>query len=117
MRVFGKALKIKRLILISLTGILLGALGYLEIYAIFWLVFLGFCLLLGLVSFLLYFKTIIYFGEYSLEVSASGDIFITKLSGHCTLCLGNLKVIKNKKGTFLQCREDKNHCWDVSQKV
>ena len=114
-KVFGKPLKVKRLILISLMGMLLGISGYSEINAITWLVvaFVFFCL--GLVSFLLYIKSILYFGEYSLEASPSGDIFITKLFGQCTKCLGDLKIVKNSKGTFIQCQEDKSHIWDVNK--
>lgn len=109
--VFGKALKIRRLILISLTTILLGVMGYIEIAALGWAVvaLVGFCL--ALFSFLLYFKTIINFKEYSIEVSPSGDIFVTKLYGHCTICLGNLKVVKKGNDFYLQCSEDKTHIW------
>lgn len=112
-KVFGKPLRVKRLILISLTGMLLGILGFLEISAFYWLVtaFLFFCLFIF--SFLLYNKSILYFGEYSVEASASGDIFITKLYGQCTICLGELKIVKSSKGTFIQCQEDKTHIWNV----
>lgn len=111
--VFGKPLRIKRLILISMMGILLGVTGYLEIDAIAWLVFAFIFLCLGIFSIILYMKSILYFKDYSLEASPSGDIFITKLFGQCTRCLGDLKIIKNSKGTFIQCQEDKNHIWDV----
>ncbi|WP_072679413.1 hypothetical protein [Arcobacter sp. LA11] len=114
--VFGKPLRVKRLILISLTGLLLGVLGYMEIFAIAWLVVAFFFFCLAVFSFLLYFKTILYFGEYSIESSPSGDIFVTKLHGQCTICLGELRIVKNKKGTFIQCKEDKSHTWDVHKK-
>lgn len=114
--VFGKPLRIKRLILISLTGLLLGILGYIEISAISWLVvaFLFVCILIF--SLLLYKKTILYLGEYCLEASPSGDMYVTKFSGQCTICLGELKIVKNSKGTFIQCQEDKNHIWDIHKK-
>jgi len=113
--VFGKPLRVKRLFLISLTGMLLGVLGYMEISAITWLVvaFLFFCLFVF--SFILYQKTILYFGEYCIEVSPSGDMYVTKLFGQCTICLGELRILKNKKGTFIQCQEDKSHIWDTSK--
>jgi len=113
--VFGKPLRVKRLILISLTGMLLGVSGYMEISAITWLVvaFLFFCLFVF--SFILYQKTILYFGEYCIEASPSGDMYVTKLFGQCTICLGELRILKNKKGTFIQCQEDKSHIWDTSK--
>ena len=114
--VFGKPLRLKRLMLISMTGILLGVVGYWEIYAIGWLVFAFIFLCLGIFTFILYYKTIFYIGEYSLEVTPSGDIFLTKLYGHCTICLGDLKIVKNSKGTFIQCQQDKSHIWDVNNK-
>lgn len=110
--VFGKALKIKRLMLISMMGILLGVSGFYEINAIAWLVVAFIFLCLGIFCIFLYFRTILYFGEHSLECSASGDIFITKLFGQCTICLGELKIVKNSKGTFIQCQEDKKHIWE-----
>lgn len=111
--VFGKPLKIKRLMLIAMMGVLLGLSGYYEIHAIGWLIFAFIFFLLGAFSILLYVKSIIYFGEKSLECTPAGDIFITKLFGQCTICLGDLKIVKNSKGTFIQCQEDKNHIWDV----
>ena len=114
--VFGKALKIKRVILISLMGMLLGVSGYMEIYAMTWLVFafVFFCLFIFAV--LLYWKSILYFGEKSIEASPSGDMFITKLYGQCSICLGDLKIVKKSNGTFIQCKEDKTHIWDVHKK-
>ncbi len=111
--VFGKPLRVKRLILISLSGLLLGILGYMEISAIAWLVVAFFFLCLFIFSFLLFQKTILYFGEYCVEASSSGDIYVTKLFGQCTICLGELKIVKNKKGTFIQCQEDKTHMWNI----
>ncbi len=114
--VFGKPLRVKRLILISLTGLLLGILGYMEIYAIAWLIVAIFFFCLAVFSLALYIKTILYFGEYCVEASPSGDIYVTKLFGQCTICLGELKIVKNKKGTFIQCQEDKSHIWDIHKK-
>lgn len=113
--IFGKPLRVKRLILISLTGLLLGILGYLEIFAIAWLVVAFFFFCLFVFSFILFKKSILYIGEYSIEASTSGDIYVTKLFGQCTICLGDLKIVKNKKGTFIQCKEDKSHVWDVNK--
>lgn len=113
LKVFGKPLRVKRLILISLMGILLGISGYVEIKAIAWLVFAFIFFSLFVFALLLFMKTILYFGEYSIEASPSGDMFITKLFGQCTVCLGELKIIKNSNGTFLQCKEDKSHIWNV----
>ena len=114
--VFGKPLRVKRLILISLMGILLGVSGYVEINAFAWLIFAFVFFALFVFSFLLFYKTILYFGEYSIEASPSGDIFVTKLFGQCSICLGELKIVKNKKGTFIQCQEDKKHIWDAYKK-
>ena len=113
--VFGRPLRLKRIILISMMGTILGVSGYMEIAAIWWLAFAFLFICLGIFSILLYIKSIIYIGEYSLECTPSGDIFITKLFGQCTVCLGELKIIKNSKGTFIQCQEDKSHIWDINK--
>ena len=113
--VFGKPLRLIRLILISLVGILLGVSGYMEINAVSWLIVSFIFLCLGVLSFWLYIKSIIYFGEYSFEMTSSGDIYLTKLYGQCTMCLGELKIVKTSKGTFIQCQEDKSHIWDVNE--
>lgn len=114
--VFGKPLGIKLLILISLSGLILGFFTYILISAIVLAVvtFCFFCLLVF--SILLHEKTFLYLGEYCLEVSPSGDIYVTKLFGQCTICLGELKIVKNSKSTFIQCQEDKSHIWDNSNK-
>ena len=112
-KLFGKPLRVKGLILISFVGMLLCFFGYIKMSALIWVLvgFIFFCLFIF--SFLLYRKSILYFGEYSVEVTASGDMFITKLFGQCSICLGELRIVKNSNGTFIQCKEDKTHIWDV----
>lgn len=112
-KLFGKPLRVKGLILISFVGMLLCFFGYIKMSALIWFL-IGFIFLcLFIFSFLLFRKSILYFGEYSVEVTASGDMFITKLFGQCSICLGELRIVKNSKGTFIQCKEDKTHIWDV----
>lgn len=114
--ILGKPLRVKQLILISLIGLSFGVLGYIEINAVAWGIVAFFFFCLSVFSFLLYLKSILYLGEYCIEVSPSGNMFVTKLFGQCTICLGELRIVKNKKATFIQCQEDKNHIWDTHKK-
>lgn len=56
---------------------------------------------------------VIYLGNYTLECSEAGDIFITQLHGHCSKCDGHLKIKKNKKAAFIQCDKDEKHIWNL----
>ncbi len=116
--IFGKPVRVKKLILIAFTGIFLGVLGYLEINAIGWLIFALCNIALLIFSVMLIQKTILYFGEYSIEASPSGDMFLTKLHGHCTKCDGHLKLVKKRKGlneyiTYIQCDKNEKHVWNA----
>lgn len=116
--VFSKPVRVKKLILISLTGLFLGVLGFLEVQLIAWGVFAFLNASLLIFSVLLYQKSLLYFGEYCVEASSSGDMFITKLHGHCSKCDGHLKIVKKRKGlnsfiSYLQCSKNSNHVWNL----
>jgi hypothetical protein len=116
--VFKKPVRVKKLMLISLTGIFLGTLGYFEIQAIGWIIFATLNVILLIFSTLLYQKQILYFGETCIEASNSGDMFITKLHGHCSKCDGHLKIVKKRKGlthfiSYIQCDKDASHVWNL----
>lgn len=116
--IFSKPVRVKKLILISLTGMFVGIIGYLEVALIFWLVLAFLFAVLFIFAALLYQKSILYFGEYSIEASPSGDMFLTKLHGHCSKCDGHLKVIKKRKGvnefvSYIQCDKNKDHVWNL----
>jgi len=111
--VFSKPIRVKKLILISITGMFLGVLGYIEVNLIAWIVFAIFFLALFIFALILNQKSILYFGEYSVEASPSGDMFLTKLHGHCSKCGGHLRIVKKKKVSFIQCENDKKHVWNL----
>lgn len=115
---FSKPVRVKKLILISLTGAFLGVMGYVEVKLIAWAIFSVLNMLLLIFSVLLYQKSILYFSEYCIEASSSGDMFITKLHGHCSKCNGHLKVIKKRKGlntfvSYIQCNKNSKHLWNL----
>ena len=116
--VFSKPLRIKKLILISIVGLLLGMVGYLEVKLYLWLVVSFVFAVILIASVLIYQRSIFYFKEYCLEVSPSGDMFITKLHGHCSKCDGHLKIIKKRKGlnkfvSYIQCDKNSQHVWNL----
>lgn len=117
--IFGKPVRVKKLILIAFTGIFLGIMGYMELQAIGWMIFGLLNLALLIFSVMLIQKTILYFGENSIECSPSGDIFLTKLHGHCPRCDGHLKLVKKRKGLneyimYIQCDKDEKHIWNAN---
>jgi hypothetical protein len=114
---FGNQVRIKRLILISLICVIFGLTGYSGSSNNSWLIFTIVCSTFFISFFILFQKSILYFGEYSIEVSASGDIFVTKLHGHCSLCDGHIKVEKSKKGSFLRCTKNPKHYWNMNEKT
>lgn len=63
--VFGKPLRIKRLMLISIVGTTLGIMGYIEIKALAWLIFTGLNVFLFIFVYLLQSRSILYFREFS----------------------------------------------------
>lgn len=113
LKIFSIKLTIFRLILICLIVIFYTSSLYFEsknlIAPPFTLVFV----LILFFCFYLKKKKVLYFGEYNLEASEAGDIFITQLHGHCSKCDGHLKIIKTKKASFIQCDKDNNHVWNL----
>lgn len=112
-KIFGKQLKVMRVVLISIILALYGGSLFYETSSTVGIILsiLAICLLL-VMSFLLY-KKILYFGEYCLECSAAGDLFLTKLHGHCSKCGGHLRIKKNKKASYIQCQKDEKHIWNL----
>lgn len=116
--VFSKPVRVKKLILISITGLFLGTMGYMEVNLIAWLIFAVLNFFLLIFSFLLYQKSILYFGQYCIEASPSGDMFLTKLHGHCSKCDGHLRIVKKRKGlnnfiSYIQCDKNDSHVWNL----
>lgn len=112
-KIFGKQLKVMRVVLISLVSILYGGSLFYETASILGLIFaIVAFVLFTIMSFLLY-KRILYFGEYCLECSPAGDLFLTKLHGHCSKCDGHLRIKKNKKASFIQCNKNPKHVWNL----
>lgn len=111
-KIFGKPLKLKRVMLIAIVGMLLGITGFLEIKAIFWLIFgiLNAALFIG--AYILQDKSILYFGEKSLECSSAGDLYITKIEGSCPKCKSKLKVLKKGHKAYIICEKDDSHIWE-----
>jgi len=112
-KLFGKALRVKQLFLISTFALGLAIPGFFFIGGIVCMIFILLSFVLFVFSLLLLYKNILYLGEYCIEVSPLGEIFITKLFGQCTICLGELKIVNSSKGTFIQCKVDQNHIWKV----
>ena len=111
--IFGKPMRVKKLMLIALVMIFLGVFGYSEVNLIGWIVAAVLGVALLIFSAFLYQKSILYFGKYSLEASPSGDMFITILHGHCSKCDGHLKVVKKGKVSYIQCDKDPKHVWNL----
>lgn len=112
--IFSKPVRVKKLMLISIVGILLGVMGYIEIKAMAWLIFTFFSIFLFIFSYFLQDRSILYFGESSIEATASGDIYLTKLHGHCSRCDGHLKIIKKDNRKYIQCDKNSEHIWTVN---
>lgn len=116
--VFSKPVRVKKLMLISIVGLFLGIVGFLEVALILWVIIGVLSLAMLTFSALLYQKSILYFGEYSVEASPSGDMFLTKLHGHCSKCEGHLKIVKKRKGfneiiSYIQCDKNSSHRWNL----
>ncbi|NQY52437.1 MAG: hypothetical protein HRT42_02585 [Campylobacteraceae bacterium] len=117
-KVFGKSLKVLRVILIAVVGIVYTVMlanengSYIPMaFAIFFIALLVFAIYLRQKSF-------IYFGEYCLEASEAGDIYLTMLHGHCPKCEGHLKLVKKRKGlgkfvTYILCDKNSTHIWNA----
>ncbi len=105
-KIFGKQLKIVRVILIFSVLLLYFIAMYLQtentIFAILGII--PFTTLI--LSIILLQKKILYLGEYSFECSNAGDVYFTKLKGICPTCGGKLKILN---GEYIQCQKNKEH--------
>lgn len=111
-KIFGKPLKLKRVMLISIVGILLGITGFLEIKSLVWLVFGVLNGGLFIFTYILQDKSILYFGKKSLESSSAGDLYITIIEGNCPKCNAKLRVQKKGYKAFLICEKNNSHIWE-----
>lgn len=121
-KIFGKSLKTMRIILISLVGIVYTVVLANENGSIVPMVFTFLFLILLVFTIYLKQKGFIYFGEYCLEASESGDIFVTILHGHCPKCDGHLKLVKKRKSlskyvTYIICDKNSSHIWNANADV
>jgi len=115
-KVFGKQLKIIRVILIAGAGILYTGMLFNETHSYTPLVFLILLLILLGISALLMFKRILYFGKYNLECSSAGDVYLTQLQGICPKCKGSLKIVKKDNTKKILCDKNDNHIWNLKEK-
>ncbi|AXH14728.1 hypothetical protein [Malaciobacter mytili] len=105
-KIFGKQLKITRVILIFSALLLYFIALYYETKNTT-LIFLGIIPFAALIlSIILLQKKILYFGEYSFECSNAGDVYLTKLKGNCPICKGELKIANSE---YIQCQKNKEH--------
>ncbi len=118
LKIMGRSLRTSRIMLICSLGIVYTVMLFMENNSWIALAFTGF--FTALLAFTFYAKQIgiVYFGEYSLEVSASGDIFITILHGHCPKCEGHLRLHKKRKTfnsfvVFIKCNRNDSHIWNA----
>jgi len=108
-KIFGKQLKIMRVILIALIWMVYAGFVFYETKSITPLIFGSLGLILFILSIILMTKRILYIKDFNLECSAAGDVYITKLRGVCPKCQGELKVIKK----YIVCSKNTNHKWDL----
>jgi len=118
LKIMGKSVRTSRIMLICSLGIVYTVMLFMENSSWIALAFTAF--FASLFAFTFYAKQIgiIYFGEYSLEVSESGDIFITILHGHCPKCEGHLKLHKKRKSfnsfiVYIKCDKNSAHIWNA----
>ena len=110
-KIFGKQLKIMRVVLIFLAASLYAGMMYVELNSIISLLFTIIFSASAIVSIVLINKKIMYFGKYNLECSAAGDLYFTQLQGICPKCNGFLKVSKKT----IQCQKDQSHVWNLEK--
>lgn len=108
-KIFGKQLKITRVVLILAAFLIYFVALYYEtksntplVLGIIPLVLLSFTLILIK-------NRILYIGKYNIECSNAGDLYITKLKGSCPKCNGQLKVVKKLNDQFVICKNNKEH--------
>ncbi len=114
-KIFGKQLKIMRVILIFLASTLYALMMYMEGNSLFSLFFTFVFSSLFIISIILMKKKIMYFGKYNLECSSAGDVYLTILQGICPNCKGFLKIAKKDGIKIIQCQEDKTHIWNLEK--
>jgi hypothetical protein len=59
---------------------------------------------------------------FNLEANKEGEIFISKVTGHCpkcdgTLSLVDLEVVKNRYKTYVRCTRNSDHTWQFDPTV
>ncbi|WP_404320228.1 hypothetical protein [Malaciobacter canalis] len=108
-KIFGKQLKITRVVLILAAFLIYFVALYYEtksntplVLGIIPLVLLSFTLILIK-------NRILYIGKHNIECSNAGDLYITKLKGFCPKCQGELKVVKKLNDQFVICKNNKEH--------
>jgi len=108
-KIFGKQLKIMRVILIALICMVYTGFVFYETRSIIPLIFGSFGLGLFILAIIVMIKKIIYIKDFNLECSAAGDVYITKLRGVCPKCKGDLKIVNR----FIVCSKNTSHKWDL----
>lgn len=108
-KVWGKQLKLTRVLLILSVGLIYFISLYIEIKTLTPLIIGIIPAILFIISLRLYQNRIVYFGNYSIECSNAGDLYLTKLKGNCPTCGGQLKIIKKSNTEYIQCQNNTEH--------
>ncbi|MFA9375013.1 MAG: hypothetical protein ACERKK_12745 [Poseidonibacter sp.] len=116
-KIFGKQLKIMRVILIFIASILYTGMLYVEINSTISLVFSMIFTIFLIMSIILMKKRILYLGKYNLECSVAGDVYLTQLQGICPKCKGFLKISKKDGVKIIQCQTQNDHIWNLEEKI
>ena len=114
-KVFGKQLKVLRVILAASVGVLYTGSLYSETSSYTPLAFGILFLSILIIASLLMLKKILYFGKYNLECSSAGDVYLTQLQGICPKCKGSLKIVKQNNTKKILCDKDNNHIWNLKE--
>lgn len=108
-KVFGKQLKVTRVVLILVAFLIYFVALYYEIKTYTPLILGIIPLILIFFTLILIQKRILYISSYNIECSSAGDLYITKLKGNCPKCQGELKVIKKLNEQYVICKNNKEH--------
>ncbi|AXX92008.1 hypothetical protein CPU12_00215 [Malaciobacter molluscorum LMG 25693] len=108
-KVFGKQLKLTRVLLILIVGLIYFISLYFEIRTLTPLIIGIIPAILFIIALIVYQNRIIYFGNYSIECSNAGDLYLTKLKGRCPTCDGQLKIVKKFNTEYIQCQNNSEH--------
>jgi len=114
-KVFGKQLKILRVILVMCAGALYTGMLYNETLSYTPLFFLILFIILLIISTLLMTRRILYFGKYNLECSSAGDVYLTQLQGICPKCKGALKIVRKNSTKKILCDKNSSHIWNLKE--